>query len=487
VKIRIRESDMRNEGSIKLGGAFVGTKGQRIAICLVLAVVSLATRFAMIGWPFAGDEIATLWEERILFHGDQAPINSQAYRLPHAIPLGYFVIHLSHLIFGSGELGSRALLAVLSSASIVLTFLAVERLFGRKTALATSALLVLWPEHVYQSQQTRFYMVGAFFSYAAMLVGAIALKRNSVLAVAICAVLSIAATLSHTLLAAVLPLVFLAYLVGCYADKRKVSKQIVVAFGGGHIALALILIVWVFPYIKGWNQGEMWGYSVVHALLAAIVSVGFPVALMAGIGAAIMVAERRGQNWFWLTCLIAWAFVPGVLPLVVTYNPNYGFLLTAPVFVAAGLAVSRIFDLLWHRYSAAAFVWGFVSCVSNLPSFASHYIDGSRPDLRSAAQYVSRNWSNGDRISGFSMGTFRYYASGCCEPTIPLSTNGVRQLTQLARDGERIWIVVESSRGGLAEDLQNWLLENSSHRFQVRRRRFDYAEYGVDVFLYTPS
>ncbi|MCI0561065.1 MAG: hypothetical protein MN733_21470, partial [Nitrososphaera sp.] len=121
----------------------------------------------------------------------------------------------------------------------------------------------------------------------------------------------------------------------------------------------------------------------------------------------------------------------------------------------------------------------------NLPTLVSHYVDGSRWDLRSAAQFIKKNWMLGDRVTGYSMGTFRYYTAGCCEPTIPLSFAAVPQLRVLTKTPGRLWIVVESGRGGLPEDTQRWLFDKCAKKLQVRGKRFDYAEHTVDVFLFT--
>jgi hypothetical protein len=46
--------------------------------------------------------------------------------------------------------------------------------------------------------------------------------------------------------------------------------------------------------------------------------------------------------------------------------------------------------------------------------------------------------------------------------------------------------VVSSARGGLPAGLEAWLLENTTLRLQVERRRFDYAQNTMEVFLIDP-
>ncbi|MDA1180723.1 MAG: hypothetical protein O2931_18250, partial [Planctomycetota bacterium] len=51
----------------------------------------------------------------------------------------------------------------------------------------------------------------------------------------------------------------------------------------------------------------------------------------------------------------------------------------------------------------------------------------------------------------------------------------------------RVWIVVQSSRGGLEEPIRRWLGTHCSHEAKLLRKRYDYAEYAVDVYLYSPA
>jgi hypothetical protein len=103
--------------------------------------------------------------------------------------------------------------------------------------------------------------------------------------------------------------------------------------------------------------------------------------------------------------------------------------------------------------------------------------------MRTAARYVKDNWLAGDRVAGFSLGLFCHYADES-HPVIPLSgSSAVAQLQKLADGRGRVWIVLKSNRSGLPDDLQRWLGTRCSHELKVRRTRFDYADYCVDVFL----
>lgn len=441
-------------------------------------------RFYKLGaWPFAGDELATLDEEVVLFDAGQNSRDTQTYRLAHAIPLGYAVIHVGHLLFGRDEFGGRVLLAVFGTLGVAAVFLLLDRPMGRTTALATSLLLALWPEHLLQCQQTRFYIVASLFSSLSLLTGAMAAQQRSTRYCALACGLALMATLCHTLLVALLGIVLAGIVAAAIADRRPIPRSIWVVFALAMAIAAGFLVGYVWPVLRGWNRGETWGYSSTHALLAAVNSIGWPVALLAALGFLHLAHQRSAQSWYWITCAAAWGVASIVLPRIVIYHPAYIFPLALGVLVLAGSAVGLIADCLRPTSPWLAGAWIAVASLLGLPSLVSHYADGARPDLRTAARYVETNWREGDRVTGFSMGTFRHYAPRC-RPTIPLSpVDAVSEIQTLRAEHGRLWIVVESARSGLPEGLRRWLGAHATHELSVRHPRFDYAENRVDVFL----
>jgi len=460
-------------------------KIQFIAIVLGLTVLSAALRFHSLGkWPFSGDETATLEEENVLFHGQNVSHDSQAYRLPHLIPASYLVLHISHTIFGLDEWSTRVLIAALGTLSVVLVFVLLDGPMPRPAAIATALLIALMPQHVAHSQENRFYMVAAFFSFACLLVGARILRsrRRDLLAILACC-LALVAVLTHTLLVILLPLVFMAVCAGAYAEKGAIPRAVWLPFAISMVAAAVFLAAYARPLLHGWNQGESWGYSPLHALVGSIAMIGWPIALLAVVGFALMLWERTAQNWYWLTCFLGWGVASLALPLVVVYHDEYVFPLVLGSIVVAGYAISVIYELLLHRSPVAAWAWIGLICLANLPGLASHYVDGSRRDERSAAAYVREHWLPGDRVTGYAMGLFRFYSRGCCEPQIPLSTTSVPQLERLGAESGRLWIVLENTRWGLDPPTQRWLFDCAVHKLSVGGRRFDEAEFKVEVYL----
>jgi hypothetical protein len=270
-------------------------------------------------------------------------------------------------------------------------------------------------------------------------------------------------------------------------DVRGLPRAAVGLWVIAAIAIPAWLVIYVRPLLAGWNEGVSWAYSPVHSMMAAVNVLGWPVSLLAGLGVALMVEDRAELRWYWLCCLATWATTVLALPFVMTYQPSYAFPTSLAVLVFAAYGAAGIYDRLRpaRPVTSAAFV--AVVVVLGLPSLVSHYLDGSRPDARTAIEYVDRRWAAGDRIAT-RMRTFAYYAPQLT-PVVELVRGdaAVDTLGTLASAGGRLWVVVESGRGGPGGALTRWLSANAVHELHVVRSRFDYYEYAVDVFLVTPG
>jgi hypothetical protein len=458
----------------------------RALIVLALLLLAGALRFYHLGtWQYGGDELASLTEERVMFHGASAPHDSGQYRLPHAVPLGYLTIHMSHTLFGDDERGTRVLMAVIGTLSVALVFLLLDGPMSRSTAVLAALLVALMPTHVLFSQFTRFYIVAAFFSFAALGAGARVVADGAKLWAVITCALALLAVLAHAVLLALLPLIAVGVLAGYRARGTPVPRFVWLAFAVTAVLLALLVMLDLWPLLHGWNQGETWGYSPLHAILASIVSIGWSTALLAVVGALLMLRDRSGQGWYWLVCLGGWATVSVAAPLVVIYHPGYAFPYVLAAVVVAAYAIAVIFELLRRQAPLAAYVWGALSCAANVPALASYYVDAGRNDIRGAAVYVRKHWLQGDRVAGYSTGAIGYYDGRCCEPALalPLGPGAVAKLAQLGAANARTWVVLESKRAGLDPQLQAWLFACAEHKLSLGGRRYDDEEFREEVYL----
>lgn len=453
-------------------------------VCLIL--VAGVLRFYKLGeWPFARDELATLAEEASLFRDGRALPSSPIYRLPRIIPLGYLVLHAGYPLFGRDEFGSRAIVAILGSASVGAIYQSLNMLRGRAVAIATSLLIVLWPYHIVQSQENRFYMMAFFFSSLCLLVGALAAQRKSTTLSVMASCLALAAGLCHTICFVALFLMNLAMLAGWLAERRPPPGRLLLVFCLASLLVIGYVAFYLRPLVRGWNEGAQWGYNFRHSILASLSMLGWPIVLLCCLGFALLLRERSVQGWYWVACALGWAVMIIVLPFLVIYQPAYGFPLALAPMVLAGSAIATLYGCLRRESPLIGLLWLVLAGLMNLPGVASHYVDGSRPDMRTAAKYVKENWVAGDLVTGPSMGLFRRYFGPGHEHFIPLSmSDPIPQLQKLSAESERLWIVVGSGRSGLPENLRNWLGRRCSHELRLRRRRFDEADFCIDVFLY---
>jgi hypothetical protein len=456
-------------------------------ICLALGTLGAGLRFYRLGdWPFHGDELAAIEEAQSLVEKHDGPLTAQKDRLPRLIPLGYFILYIDHELFGRDEFGSRVLTAILGTLHVLLVFFFLDRTLGRVPALATALLIALWPEHLYRSQENRYYMMATVCASLAMLWGALAVQRRSFVWTIAACVAAFAAVLAHTLQGLLFAGLFVAILAAGWlvADRRILRLLSVVVVAG---LLSVAFFAWyLLPLIRGWNSGETWGYSLSHSVMASVSQLGWPIALLALLGLLTVGRWNREQAGYWIAWSVLWATASVVLPFLVSYHPGYVFPLTLGVFVLAGQAIAVVYEALRPQYALAACCWVGMTCLFNLPSVVSHYADGSRGDLRSAGEFVTQNWQPGDRVAAFSPTLLRHYVAPGIDPIGLKSSDSVTHLRKLGRSPERLWVVVHSSRGGKPENLADWLGKHCTLEMSRRSRRIDYHENVTEVFLYEP-
>jgi hypothetical protein len=172
------------------------------------------------------------------------------------------------------------------------------------------------------------------------------------------------------------------------------------------------------------------------------------------------------------------------LPLVVAFHPGYTFPFAVCAFVLAGHGVATVYELLRPRGATLAAAWVLAACGLNLPSVASYYRDGSRYDYRTVAIYVRDHFRPGDHVVAVSPALLRHYAAECRD-AVKLPSDPLPTLRALGSPPGRTWVVIPSGRGGKDEGLGRWLARHCSQELAVRKTRFDYYDYTVELFLYS--
>jgi hypothetical protein len=470
----------------------MAVKRPLLVIALGLFLLAAGLRFFRLGdWSFHGDELAMLTEIDSFATPHDGPLNDQTDRLPRLIPLSYGVQWFGCEVFGRREWGSRAITALLGSLHVVVIFIGLRGPLGLLPALVTALLTAVWPEHLYRSQETRFYMTAAFCSSLCMVAGAQAVARRSFLWTIAACLAGLATVFAHTLQAAALPVLFAAIGAAAWSarerqwDGRLLRLLPVVAVAG--IVLLGVAVWHVLPLARGWNGGQTWGYSIAHAGMAAVSQLGWPVALLAALGLVGIWKSGGEQGHYWAVWALAWAASSVILPCLVSYHPGYVFPLSLGALVLAGRAVAEIYEGLHRQNALAGPAWLALACLLNLPSLVSHYADGSRYDFRTAAQYVGSHWQVGDRVAGCSATLLKHYSNPGIEPAPIRISHQIEDLECLARRPDRLWIVVPSGREGKDAELTKWLGQHCSQQLLVRRQRYDYYDNVMEVFLYAPE
>lgn len=460
-----------------------------IGLCLALGLLAGGLRFYRLGdWPFHRDEVPTLDEVTSLLTPLPGPPTTQTDRLPRIVPLGYSLLALGYECFGRDEFGTRVMGAIFGTLHVLLVFLLLDRTLGRPTALATALLVALWPEHLYRSQENRFYMFAAVGSSLAMLLGALAVERRSRWLLAGACLAAFAAVLCQTVQGLVFGGLFVTIVAASWAARDgAIARRLLPVLAAGALLACAFFVWYLLPLIRGWNTGAAWGYGVGHSVAAGVSQLGWPVALLAVVGAALSWQAGGARAWYWLSWAGLWAAASLVLPLILTYHPAYTFPLALGVLVLAGRAIALVWEALQPRGALVAASWLLTASAFNLPSLISHYRDGSCHDIRTAASYVSAHWQAGDGVAAFSPQLLKYYTAPGIEPLAIGTRDPVASLRTLATQADRLWIVVPVNRAGLPEALQSWLGANCAEQLRIRKMRFDFYENVTEVYLYQPK
>lgn len=484
---------MTTTNTLAGGSALGGDRSfaMRLLVAVLgLLVISAALRLFHLGrWPFAGDELATLIELKSLFGMISLSPDSVFARLPQVIPLGYAFIGTGVALFGETEFGSRLAPALLGAATPVAIFLILRRDRSLLFPLIVGALVALWPDHLFFSQNARYYSLAMLLAFVAVALGARSIEPGEIRAFGWACAVVVVGLFAHTLVVLVLPLICIGVWLGHKVERRPVPLFF---YAASAVAGAILLVLgWFFlrPRLQGWNAQQEWGYGSLHAVLSAVNSLGWPWALLAATGTLLLLARwRDGRSVYWLVGLAGLAAALLVLPRVVVFHPGYGTFFMLPAFVAVAVATVAIADTLGRLSRPAGALWPIMVAALALPSVASHFVDGTRPDFRAAAAYVRENWRPGDRWAGNPPEYLDHYGGGLAPAlTLPLGAQFLPTIQQLATGPGRVWFVIPSSRRGYGPELQAWLMQNLHLRQRVSPTRFDYHQLAVDVFLYTPA
>lgn len=453
----------------------------------VLLLLAVATRFFRLTyWPLAGDELFTIADSRTLaFKGK---------------PLLFYMNHyLIEPTLGLDALGVRLLPALFGIASILLLLWAGRRILGTPAGLFAALLVLFNPWHLYLSQYARYYPLVFFFSTIAIVAFHLAYREDSVPWLSGGLAAAILAMLSHASAGLVLGAIG-AWIVGTtgweYLSEGRSSRFRLMLSGVLVAGLLVAAVVYFIPVLADWQK-----LPASYGFAGPVLFLSFGQWLTAGTSLFAV----GGALWMWrsgeresATYLLSVVVLPFVFLAVGGYfiKASVPFLFPAApaVFLLAGYFLHRLYGVLrpgGFTSIAAVAVVLLAGIATGVPSFVSHYMDGSRPDFRAAASYLDEHVTSGDALVLTDLKNALEWYLDVEVPTRGFDRS-VQQLQETVGEGGRVsagsvWITPWiSDRGGFNDrglgGATQWIREHCVLERVVSRPRLDYRRNEVHVY-----
>lgn len=452
----------------------------------VLLLLAVATRiYRLTHWPLAGDEFFTI-------------ADSQALAFKWKPLLFYLNHYLVDPLLGLDVLGARFLPALSGIVSILLLYWAGRKLWGDAAGFFAALLAVFNPWHLYLSQFARYYTLVFLFSVVVIVAFYLAYRDDSPGWLAAGVVAGVLAMLSHASAGLVVGAIG-AWVVAATAWRfvtgGRVSRFRMAVSGVVVAVLLAATAVYFVPMLIDWQS-----IPASYGFAGPVLFLSFGQWLTAGTSLFAV----GGAWWMWrggdrstMTYLVSVAALPFFFLAVAGYfiKAAVPFLFPAApaVFLLAGCFLDRLYGALDRRASvpaAAVAVVLLAGVATGAPSFVSHYMDGSRPDFRGAANFLNETVGPGDLVlTDLKNALERHLDAG---PTVRGFDRSVEQLEEAARvDGEGagsdVWITPWfKERGGFSDrglgDATGWVRENCTLEHVVSRPRLDFRRNAVPVY-----
>lgn len=456
-----------------------------IALCVVVTMLAGGLRFWGLGeWSFANDELATFIESDRLFGSPDDGEFTIYDVLPRLIPGSYAILESGYRLFGREEFGSRTMPAIFGTLHVAMVFLFGTKLHGRRFGLILSLLVALWPEHIFHSQQNRFYMFAMCGSTLAFFLATFGLQKSSkkhLIGALVVAVLSVT---THTLATGLAPMFYFLILASLIFCQAKVSKRFTVN-GLSLVALVVAYVLfYALPNIRGnWTGGDNgWLYSPVHALMTIPGTLGWGAIILSLTGAFLLAAKRQPHHIFAFLCTAAIVPFALLVPFAVNFHPEYLMIVIFPALYSAAWFVHFVSEKLETHSKAAALTFVTFAALSNLPTLVSHYVDGSRPNFRLASDFLMTNTEKGDNIAAISIGNLRHYHRDLPTAHAIDAASPITSISEVVSNSGKTWIVIQSGRSGIAPSLQEWLNSTCQLEKTIQKKRYDYYANRIDIF-----
>ena len=458
-----------------------------LSIVGVLAI-ALALRFYKLGaWAFWGDELVTFYDSQMLW--TQPYWSPTGYINPHeqfihAWPLGFWLLGLWHDAVGTSELLCRMPLALCSALAVTISVWFTYRLRGPWVAAALAALLTAWPWHLFHAQNHRPYSMSYLVAAIGFVLADAAFVRRKPIYIAWAGLVLTAASLIHNSVAILLGMLIGWQVLLTIVDRRHWKPVHLTALIPA--VLGLVLVVGLVRHFSGqFMDGAWWRMSPAHSVASLVFNLGWPVTLvMTGAGVWMIAGKRR--EWMWpLACSVGLVAACYIGPMVMSFRPDYVFSASLPLHLVAAGGIGAVGRHLWRTSRWAGLGAVLAIPVLTLPSIASYYVDGDRPDFRAAVESIRADVRPDDVIWSSQCVNVRHYIP---QPKAqPIPNDQVTATDALLAEGKRVWCLINYSTAGIPPDHLAWLEPRFRLVSEVGRLRYDYHQNRVGIFLAEPS
>ncbi|MEQ1869330.1 MAG: hypothetical protein ABL961_04845 [Vicinamibacterales bacterium] len=362
--------------------------GQTLAVAIVVLVMLVAP----VGrWAWDHDEVHTLVELGRIPIGEYPGPTAQLERMHRLVPVWNFVQNSALTFLPQNEWGTRMVGSVAGAILIIVSFVSASRTRGHRFAWSLLILMGGSQTLLWLAQQNRFYGLSLLWATFACIY---CFKSDTRLRYDMAvAVFSLLALFTHNLTVVAFGLAAVAS-VGAWlwgGISTTVLRRWLIAAG----VTAVPYLVYLRPLLSGWVSGNTGGTSPLVSFIAQTGIVPFALALVG------MALAFRDSYWRWwaLLFVLDLAFVAVSPRLVGNWNPRYGLFFMPPIWVLAAGASEAVCRAL--AGSVTRLAWFGALAVMLAPKVASHYLDGSRHDFRSAASVVASSGPGNSVVSNW--------------------------------------------------------------------------------------
>src|SRR5262245_16662875 len=373
-----------------------------LALAGVVIVTTLLTSYGIDRWPMADDEVPSLVELGLLHNGADRFFSvppSQIPKLPKATIVWNTFQRTAIRLLPAGEVSYRIPGVVCGVLASALAFLAAARWRGLWFATALAIMLNGSHTFIYLVQLNRFYGLPILLLTASTIV--ICVPGGGITAILATALLAVLTVLSHNVTVAVFGLMFVAAAI-MYALHRA-PLHMVLRSGTATLLGILIYFFYLLPLVRGWTSTG----NPTPVLISFAAHAGIPSLALAFVGCWIALARPdQGSFMLWWALIFIGSFFTFLLTPI-TWNPRYFLFFMPAMWIVAAHAMEFIARRV--GFGSMGTAWYACFAVLLLPNLASHFIDGSRHDYRTAAAVLMDQDLQDRQILSDDAETISYY------------------------------------------------------------------------------